>query len=92
MKKINIKTRTIIWLLAGIVSLAIIIVCSLIIHRVTHGVEAIRHINLETELAGEYRAHKAYAIGILSFCSVICAISISICYLGFKSWNYNATL
>ncbi|WP_165381419.1 hypothetical protein [Mycoplasmopsis phocirhinis] len=68
------------------------ILCSIIVHRISNGVETIKHVRFEESIIGDARAYKAYAIGILAFLSVIMAISIGICYLGFKSWNYNATL
>ncbi|MCS4537044.1 hypothetical protein NXS15_02820 [Mycoplasma sp. CSL7475-4] len=92
MKKINVKKSTILWLFIGIFSLVVMVLCAIIIYRITTGIESIKHVRFEESIIGDALAFKAYAIGILAFLSVIFAISVATCYLGFRSWNYSATL
>ncbi|WP_406616933.1 hypothetical protein [Mycoplasmopsis adleri] len=91
MKKINIKKNTIVWLILSVIALVLIIICSVIIHKVT-AIESIKNVKIQTTLLQEYQAWKAYAIGVLSFSIIVLILGSAISYLGFRSWNYNATL
>ncbi|WP_029608802.1 hypothetical protein [Mycoplasma simbae] len=92
MKKVNIKKYTLTWLLIGIIAAIVSIICAILIVRINNDIETITNVRVQDSIMGEYRAYKAYGIGVLAFSSIVLTISIAICFLGFKSWSYNATL
>ncbi|WP_027334891.1 hypothetical protein [Mycoplasmopsis felifaucium] len=91
MKKVNIKANTILWLCLSVIALVLIVVCSVIIAKVS-SIEEVANVKIQTDLIQEYSAWKAYAIGVLAFSIIVFTIGASISFLGFKSWNYSATL
>lgn len=91
MKKINIKTQTIIWTIVAVIALFLICMCSFIIYK-SNLVLEIQSVGLDTLIKQTYEGYKSYAIGILLFSIVLLLIGSSISYLGFRSWTYSATL
>ncbi|MGP1451216.1 MAG: hypothetical protein ACTTJO_00360 [Metamycoplasmataceae bacterium] len=91
MKKANLKTKTVIWLIITIVSLAIIILSSIWIANCRFVIKATDYVYLD-EYKSSALAEMAYAISFLIFSVVTASMGTFISYAGIKSWKYNAVL
>ncbi|WP_029512720.1 hypothetical protein [Mycoplasmopsis iners] len=93
MKKANIKTKTIFWLILLIAAIIALILCSIIISNAEFILRVYRdYAVLPQEMLSNARVERSYAIGGVALSIVIILMGSYICYAGFKSWNYNAIL
>lgn len=92
MKKLNIKAKTIIWIIIAVIGFIGVVVCSVLIAKVNYFNTLRDKIELENAVVEIYNNLKAYAIGILAFSLVIMSIGIYIAYAGIKSWHYSIVL
>lgn len=91
MKKINIKTKTVLWTIIAVFALISIILCSIIINNANH-FDTMHNVEIYGELKNIFPSFKQYSIGILAFSIIVFIIGCAISFLGFKSWKYSATL
>lgn len=87
MKNLNLKTKTIIWLVVSIVAL-IVLILSVIVYVNAEEVSKIyQEITIPTEWLNDAKTQSSYAIGLMAFSIVIMGIGSYISYAGLKSWK-----
>lgn len=91
MKKANLKTATVVWIILTIVAAVCIIISSIWMVNATRVIEAGKFIDFDLQ-GREALKEKAYSIALLCFSVVIFLMGTYITYVGLKSWKYNAIL
>ncbi|CBH40235.1 hypothetical protein MBOVJF4428_00112 [Mycoplasmopsis agalactiae] len=92
MKKVKIKSLTIVWSILALIALVLIIYCSIIIHNALFIIDINNFVSLDTTVISQARYQMAYSIAGISISVIIFLIGIFIAYAGIKSWNYKAIL
>lgn len=92
MKKANIKTKTIIWLILAIIAFILLIIFAVVLHNTIQVLKLSEFISFDKDYLHEAMSQYSFAIAIITFSSIIILIGTYISYAGFKSWKYNATI
>ncbi len=92
MKKINVKVKTIIWLILLIVAVISLILCSITIHNGMQLKNAMTVVQLDEKIQKEVNTVVSYCWGFTFLSIIIILMGSYIVFAGFKSWNYQATV
>lgn len=92
MKKINVKVKTIIWLILLIVAVISLILCSITIHNGMQLKNAMTVVQLDEKIQKEVNTVVSYCWGFVFLSIIIILMGSYIVFAGFKSWNYLATV
>ncbi|OAB49190.1 hypothetical protein [Mycoplasmopsis gallinarum] len=87
MKNLNLKTKTIIWLVVSIAALIALIVSVIVYINANEVSKIYAEITIPTEWLSAAKSQSSYAIGIMAFSIVIMGIGAYISYAGLKSWR-----
>lgn len=92
MKKINVKVKTIIWLILLIVAVISLILCSITIHNGMQLKNAMTVVQLDEKIQKEVNTVVSYCWGFAFLSIIIILMGSYIVFAGFKSWNYQTTV
>ncbi|KKB26926.1 hypothetical protein MM26B8_01400 [Mycoplasmopsis meleagridis] len=93
MKKANVKTKTIIWLILLIIAIIVLCLTSVVIVNAEYIIDAnLNYVQLGSDVVLDAQVERSYAIGAVALSIVVILMGSYICYSGFKSWKYNAVL
>ena len=92
MKKLNLKSKIIIWVFLLLLALSLLIVCSIIISNSQYIIKLNNYVKLEPTIFVKAKAEIALSIGLIFFSLLIIGMGLYIVYAGIKSWNYRATM
>lgn len=92
MKKVKIKSLTIVWSILALLALVCIIYCSIIIHNALFIIDINNYVALDVNVVAQARYQMSYSIAGVAVSIIILSIGVFIAYAGIKSWNYKAIL
>ncbi|TQF45262.1 hypothetical protein BA179_01180 [Mycoplasmopsis bovis] len=92
MKKVKIKSLTIVWSILALLALVCIIYCSIIIHNALFIIDIKNYVALDVNVVAQARYQMSYSIAGVAVSIIILSIGVFITYAGIKSWNYKAIL
>lgn len=87
MKKVKIKSLTIVWSILALLALVCIIYCSIIIHNALFIIDINNYVALDVNVVAQARYQMSYSIAGVAVSIIILSIGVFITYAGIKSWN-----